>query len=190
MLAEIMQAPSQPLQDLKGLLPAIALVCAIVSYMRRKEEIGGWLLYFYFWIWAVFLSYVTNILGHYSVYLPSSKIAPEQRMALIVAVIPRLLVFAAVIGIATVLFRRREWLWVQRLRLVIGAAVVISAVSLVVDVRYFPATLLVNGSRFAGLCVWFLYVCFSKRIRRVFQTKDWLSHVAKNPLLLGQPGNS
>jgi hypothetical protein len=29
-----------------------------------------------------------------------------------------------------------------------------------------------NVLRLVTLCVWFLYLCFSERIRRVFQTKD------------------
>jgi hypothetical protein len=66
--------------------------------------------------------------------------------------------------------------------MVLGATVLIEAISLGLDLEYLPNAVLVNALRLVMLFVWFLYLCFSERIRRVFQTKDWGKAAAK-PIL-------
>jgi hypothetical protein len=38
-----------------------ALIFAVVSVLRRKEPIGGWLLYFYYWIFALLAISLVNV---------------------------------------------------------------------------------------------------------------------------------
>jgi hypothetical protein len=189
MLVEILQTSAQPSQGLKGFFPAIALVCAIVSYMRRKEEIGGWFLYFYYWMFVALYVYWEDFHKHIKIFLPSSRLDEGHHLALIIAVFPRLLGLTAVVAILLILIKRRDWVWIQRLRLIFGVTVLISMISVAIDVKYFRAALLVNATRLIMLCVWFVYLCVSARIRKVFRTKDWLSPATKVPLVLGQLGN-
>ena len=154
------------------LLPS-ALALAVVSIFRRKEAIGGWLLYFYFWICALLIVYLEDILSHYRVFLPSFQLDEEQHTALIAAAYPRLFAMTAIVATASALLWRREWVWVERLRLVFGVTILISAVSLALDLKYFPKAFGLNLKRWIMLCVWFTYLCVSRRVHEVFQTKTW-----------------
>lgn len=93
--------------------------------------------------------------------------------ALVLAVFPRLLVFVTVAAVATILLLRRDWVWVERLRVVLLAGVIIAGFSVWLDVRYFPKSTLYNAPRLAGLCFWLAYFFVSKRVHHVFRTHDW-----------------
>jgi hypothetical protein len=164
------------------LFPAITFVTALVCYLRRKEEIGGWFLYMYYWIFAVLYSYAKDFFGHLDILLRSSQRDEAQRAAFLLAALPRILGLTAVAIILIILVKQREWFLVQRLKLVLGATVLIAAISVGLDVEYFPNAVLVNVLRLVMLCVCFLYLCFSERIRRVFQTKDCGEAAAKQIL--------
>jgi hypothetical protein len=153
-----------------------------VCYLRRKEEIGGWFLYMYYWIFAVLYFYSKDFFGHMDILLPSSQRDEAQRAAFLLAAVPRILGLTGVAIILIVLVKQREWFWVQRLKMIFGATVLIAAISVGLDVEFFPNAVLGNVLRLVTLCVWFLYLCFSERIRRVFQTKDWGVAAAKQIL--------
>jgi hypothetical protein len=175
MIIHVLQATGPQVKGLSRFLPAIALIVGVVSYLRRKEEIGGWFLYFYYWMFVVFYFYLQDFLAHPNLYLPSSRLDEAHRLALLIAVIPRLFALSAVIILMIIVVNRRDWIWVQRLRLVFGATLVIAAISVAVDVKYFPTSVLVNSVRLFMLIVWFIYLCVSDRVRRVFLAKDPLA---------------
>ena len=101
------------------------------------------------------------------------------------AVFPRLLALGAVVGCAIILLVRREWLWLERLRWALGIEIAIAAVSLYIDSRYFPRSVLGNGIQLGMMCVWFLYLAFSDRVHRVFRTKDWTETYTKSKFAQG-----
>jgi hypothetical protein len=172
-MADLLQVPSITIASLNQILLPAALVTAIVSYLRRKQDIGGWFLYFYFWISAVLAIYLTEALNNYRVFLPSSRLDSARHFALIITVYPRLLALLGVVGIAAALLKRRDWVWIERLRFMLGVAAVIAAISVALDAIYFPRSLFANLIRCAMLWVWLIYFHVSKRIHHVFQTKDW-----------------
>jgi hypothetical protein len=172
-MSQGLQPPAFPMTWLNAILFPVALLVAVLSYVRRKQDIGGWLMYFYYWIAAVLVAYLKDALGNFRVFIPSSRMDPATHLALIVAVYPRLFALAAVVAVATAVLRRRDWILVERLRFMLGVTVVIAATSVVLDAIYFPRSLFVNVTRCVMLSVWFLYFCFSKRVHHVFRTKDW-----------------
>jgi hypothetical protein len=182
MIFSVLQVNVRQPGGITQLLPAISLVGALVCYLRRKEEIGGWFLYMYYWIFAVLYFYSKDFLGHMDFLLPSSQRDEAQRAAFLLAALPRILGLTGVAIILIILVKQREWIWVQRLKMVLGATVLIAAISVGLDVEYFPNAVRVNVLRLVMSCVWFLYLCFSERIRRVFQTKDWGEGAAKQIL--------
>jgi hypothetical protein len=151
----------------------IGLAAIVVSIATRKQAIGGWLLYFYFWIFAVTLLSVRDIALHLKVFSPSYGNGQVNHEALVLAVFPRLFVYLAVGTIATVLLLRTEWVWVERLRVVLLSGAIIAGFSLWLDFRYFPQSAKSNGTRLIGLCFWLLYFSVSNRVHHVFRTKDW-----------------
>ena len=175
MYAEILQTAAAPSSPLNKVFLPLALVFAVVSYLRRKESIGGWLLYFYYWIYALFVAYAYDVFAHYRVFLPSSKVDSEHHLALIATVYPRLFALGVVMGIAMIMLKQREWVWVERLRLALGAEIVIAGISVGLDAKYFPKSFGLNLGRCVMMLLWFLYFCLSDRVYSVFRLKDWES---------------
>ena len=151
----------------------ISIAFIVVCITGRKQAIGGWLLYFYYWIFAVLFISFRDIAQHLNVYSPSFRSGAVNHEALILAVFPRLFVYLAVAAAAVVLLVQREWVWVERLRIALLAGVLIAGLSVWLDVRYFPGSTRSNASRWIGLCFWLLYFSVSKRVHRVFRTHDW-----------------
>jgi hypothetical protein len=172
-MVEVLQVPSFSVASLNRILPPAGLIMAVLSYLRRKQDIGGWFLYFYYWISAVLAIYLTDALSNYRVFLPSTKLNPAHHIALIIAVYPRLLALLGVVVIAVGLLKSREWLWIERVRLMLAVTAVIATISVGLDVSYFPRSLFANGIRCSVLWVWLIYFHVSKRVYHVFRTKDW-----------------
>ena len=158
-----------PIPFLLYLSIAFIAICVV----RRKQAIGGWLLYFYYWIFAVLFISLRDIALHPSAFKPSFGSDSLNREALFLAVFPRLFLFLAVAVIAVMLLIEKEWVWVERLRVVLLAGVFIAGLSVWLDVHYFPKSIRGNAVRWGGLCFWLLYFFVSKRVHHVFRTKDW-----------------
>lgn len=160
------------LPRLNAALLTAAFICALVSVFRRRKAIGGWLFYFYYWIFAFLLAYAKDALQNARVFVPSYYSQVINHEALVLAVFPRFFGMLAVVVIALVLLVNREKAWLERLRVVLLAEGVIAGVSVLLDIWYFPSSTFSNVSRWIGLCLWVLYFYFSKRVQRVFGTKD------------------
>jgi len=155
------------------LLYPVALAFGIASMATRKNAIGGWLLYFYYWMFAFLTTYVLDVALHPSVFLTHEGQKPEGHLALILAAFPRLLACAATVVFACLLLHYREWNWVEKLRLSLLVTCAASFVSVIIDSQYFPTVVLPNAARCAGVVLWTLYFYKSERVERVFRTHDW-----------------
>lgn len=151
----------------------ISIAFIVVCIVRRKEAIGGWLLYFYYWTFGVLFISLRDVTQHLNAYSPSFRSGSMNHEALILAVFPRLLMYLAVAAVAVILLLKREWVWVERLRVVLLAGVLIAGFSLWLDVRNFPGSTRSNTVRWVGLCFWLTYFFVSKRVHHVFRTHDW-----------------
>jgi hypothetical protein len=162
-------------------LALTALVFAIVSYLRRKQEIGGWLLYFCYWIVGFLVISLADIVRHPQVFFHPVTQKSDFHLALILSVFPRLIAIIVAMSCMFVLLRTKEWVWVERLRLALMVAAIVAFISLAIDAKYFPRSLLANGARWIGLGLWTVYFLVSQRVRRVFQTHDWMAELQGVP---------
>lgn len=153
---------------LDRILAPTAVIFAIVSYLRRKQEIGGWLLYFCYCIVGVLVISLADIVRHPQVFFHQQAQNSGFHLALILAVFPRLIAVIAMMTYTFVLLRTREWVWVERLRLALLVAAIIALISLALDAGFFPRSLFRNAARWIGLALWTLYFSVSERVRRVF----------------------
>lgn len=160
---------------------ALSLLFMVMCYSRRKQEVGGWLLYFYGWMFALFYSCLRNFLGHAGLFLPNARFEKTVHLALILTVIPTLLATSAVLVLIIILSNVGEWIWVERLRLMLAVTVVVAGISVALDAKYFPEALVTNAMRFFMLGVWLIYLFVSDRVQRVFRTKDWLDPLESRP---------
>jgi hypothetical protein len=163
---------NQALAHLHTLLP-FAIIFIGICWARKRNEFGGWLLYFYGWMFLTSYSYLREFVSHLDFYLPTTQIDKAQRLALVITVIPRLLAIIAVLVGMVMLVIKRNGAWLQRLRVMLGATVIIAAVSVYLDTRFFPAVTAANLRRLIMLTIWLIYICVSRRVHQVFITKDW-----------------
>lgn len=157
---------------LNRILIPIAIVMALISYGRRHKDIGGWLLYFYYWISVFLLVFVLDVLQNPAAFF-TVELKPDMHLALIMATVPRLISIVVLIGAAFFLLTEREWVWVERVRMCLLITAVCAGISVVIDHYYFPGSVYVNSLRLIGLVLWTLYFFVSKRIQAVFLTKTW-----------------
>jgi len=151
----------------------ISVAFVIVSITGRKQAIGGWLLYFYYWIFAELYISFGDIALHPNVFRPYFGPGSANSEALVLAVFPRLFVYLSVAAVAIILVVKREWVWVERLRVLLSAGVIIDGFSIWLDIHYFPQSTRFNAVRWIGLCFWLVYFFVSKRVHHVFRTHDW-----------------
>jgi hypothetical protein len=149
------------------LLPAF-LICTVLSIVRRKKDIGGWLFYFYYWVLAFVVIYAREALQNIKVFAPSYYPKVINHEALVAAVFPRFIGISVVAVIAIIVLVTRERAWLERLRLALLVEVIIAGISVGLDVCYFPRSVKLNVGRWIALLLWLLYCYFSKRVRRVF----------------------
>jgi hypothetical protein len=150
-----------------------SLISMILAVARRQKSFGGFLFYFYYWVFAIVFVYLADIVKHPRVFLPPYGHGEINHGALYLAVFPRLFAMIAVAAISIQLLRKMEWVYVETLRIVLLVALVISALSVWIDIRYFPKSVGSNGIRLVAMTIWLLYFCVSKRVLRVFKLRDW-----------------
>ncbi len=148
-----------------------------VCWALKRKEFGGWLLYFYGWMFLMSYLYLREFLRQLDSYLPNAQIDKPRQLALVVTVIPRLLAMLAVLLVMIILVIKRDNIWLQRLKVMLGITIVVAAISVFLDGTYFPNTVSANLRRLIMLGVWLIYLSVSRRVRRVFITKDWLAPV-------------
>ena len=169
-IAVIFKIVQVPLFSRFVVLAAIAF--AIASMVRRDEDIGGFLLYFYFWIFATPLVFASDIVMHPQAFLRADR-HDAFHLALILATFPRLIAFVVATVMAVMLLFRREWDWVERVQLALSVCVIISLLSLAINWKCFPNSLRSNAIRWISLLLWTIYFFVSKRVNHVFRTRDW-----------------
>ena len=154
-------------------LAPIGLIFAFLCYYRRREEVGGWLMFFYYQIFATLVLLLLQVFWRFREYLPSWWESEWDHIVFLSAFLPRLFAFLLVGTVAIVLLYRREWFWVRNLKVALGAGMVLVAISLLVDLVYFPSAILTNCLRLVMLALWLLYFSASKRVYHVCRTHDW-----------------
>jgi hypothetical protein len=154
-------------------LAPIGVIFAVLCYSRRKKEVGGWLMFFYYQIFASIALFLLQGTLRSREYLPSWWESEWDYIIFLGAVLPRLFAFILVGAISTLLLYHRDWLWVRNLKVALFAAIVLLALSLLVDLAYFPSAIFTNCLRLIMLVAWLIYFSVSKRVHHVFRTHDW-----------------
>ena len=79
-----------PLATLNRIIYPVALIMVLVSFAKRRNAIGGWLLYFYYWICASLLVRIAEVVWYPETFL-TTKLKPDLHLALIMTTLPRLI---------------------------------------------------------------------------------------------------
>jgi hypothetical protein len=147
-------------------LIGIAAVAWCIS--RRNEDIGGWLMFFYYQIYGSIALFLVSALGAAEKFAPSEWSETSNYLVFLASVLPRYTAFLLVGAIATVLLSKKTHAWVIYLRIALGAAIGLMALPLLLDALYFQNALIWNLLRVVMLGAWLTYFFVSERVKRVF----------------------
>ncbi|HXJ85250.1 MAG TPA: hypothetical protein VMS18_00395 [Candidatus Binatia bacterium] len=151
------------------------IVAWIVCNARKKQEYGGWLLFFYWQLYSGILLTAIFFTINVQSYIPENFGGDIQRYYWFLAsTVPTLIIFALQVAVATILISVRTWDLLRLLRWLVLGQVIAGFVSLTIDTKLFPDNVALNLMlTVIPYCCWLAYFYASKRVRHVFQAHDW-----------------
>jgi hypothetical protein len=151
------------------------IVAWIVCNARKRQEYGGWLLYFYWQLYSGVIVTTIFFCINFQSYVPENFGDERSRYYwFLLSTVPTLVIFALQVAVATVLVSVRTWDLLRLLRGLICAQVIAAFVALLIDAKLFPQNaglnLMFTVLPYSG---WLVYFHVSRRVKHVFQTHDW-----------------
>jgi hypothetical protein len=151
----------------------IGVVAWVVANARKREEIGGWLLYY---IWGIYSAAAFSLIFFcitFSDCVPEGWDSQGLYHWYLAALVPMLVISALQVAAVTMLisvrtpdmFRFFRWLQVAHL--------VLAVVTVVIRIKYFPETLPTHVAAAGVQAIWTAYLFLSKRVKEVFLTQNW-----------------
>jgi hypothetical protein len=154
-----------------------ALFTASFCISRRKQEIGGWLLYYYIQLYLGAVLSIPIFALSFNNYRPSSwSVQPALYPLFLLSTVPGVLIPPVQLIIAERLRQSRDSAWLPTPRHVLWIELAAAVLAILLDSKYFDlnsAGLDAVGLIWPG--VWLPYFYISNRVNRVFVRKDWLT---------------
>jgi hypothetical protein len=161
-----------------GIGVLLTLVIWYVCASRTKEEIGGWLLYYYIRLYIGAITVVLVTVGARDNYLPKTWInEPDLYPFFLLTTVPGLLLYCAEFVVAEKLRMSRNYAYVPVLRYILFAGLASSLIAIAINIKYFEGISagVLNIMTVIWPIIWIPYFYFSKRVKSVFKNRDWLS---------------
>lgn len=152
----------------------VNLLTIILCVKLRREEIGGWLLYFYIKLYLDAIFTLLELIFNYNQYLPIAwSVLPSLYLWYLVSVIPAKIVTFLVLGFGEKLRFSRNGKWLKWLRGVVWIELVVLGLESTIDLKFFRSNLPSDFFSLLWPFIFLPYLYFSRRINRVFGLKDW-----------------
>lgn len=172
--ALVLQAQSQPgEQQNSSPWGTLAVVLAVVAITRRNSTLGGWLLYFLGLPYIRAAATVVNVFTHLRVYSPAAWHDVALYLLFLNSTIPGYLFLTGATIAVTQLVRTGQWVWVERLKMIIIFDTAAAVVAIVIDWFYFKGDLRVSIPELIFASILWTYLSRSNRVERAFLTHDW-----------------
>jgi hypothetical protein len=162
----------------------IWLICA----NRKKKEIGGWLLLFYIQMYGGALMTLIFTPVSISNYNPASWVeTPALYPLFLISTLPGIVLRFVELFVAERARRGRSWTLIRTLRMLLWIDIGAAIVGALIDGAYFEDSLPLSVLALAWPSIWLPYFYFSKRVRRVFDIKDWPAEPGRTQLTPATP---
>src|SRR5262245_42049923 len=108
------------------------IITWFVCYRARRNQIGGWLLFFFWQMYGGLLVSAAFFSGNIQSYVPENFDSNEKFYMYLASVVPTLILYLAQLAIGTILLSVRTWDLLQLLRWVIAAEIATSFVGMAI----------------------------------------------------------
>jgi hypothetical protein len=140
---------------------------------RKRQQIGGWLLFYYWQLYSGTVMTIIFLAMGIQSYVPESFDDPTKYHLFLLSTVPNLLVLFLEVAVATILVSVRTWDILRLLRSLMMVSLITAAVGTTIDIKYFPNNLGFDALIITPACLWLAYFFASKRAKHVFMTHDW-----------------
>lgn len=151
------------------------LILFLTCFLTRKKAMGGWLLFYFISIFLSALVWLVFVIPSLFLLVPSSWNDMGKYALYMVMVVPNYTLFWAQIcvSIMLILKRYRDWKYVNYLRIALISQMIFLLILLPIDMRFFRESAVFDIVGLVYPMIWLLYFTFSKRVRSVYEKKDW-----------------
>ena len=149
------------------------IVAWIICNGRKTSPIGGWLLFYYWQLWSSLVVSAAFFAMNIQSYVPENFNTGKLFALFLASIIPSLLVLLVQVVVATMLLSFRTPDMLRLLRWTVVAQVLVIAVGLAIDAKYFPDNLVLSVIFLIQEILWVIYFFKSNRVRHVFAHQDW-----------------
>lgn len=149
------------------------LIAWLVCNGRKRNPIGGWLLYFYWQLYSGLLISAVLFGTNIQSYVPENFENTRVFALFLASAVPGLLLFVVKCAVATLLLSARTWDMLTLLRWTMVAELAAAVLGAGLDAAYFPDNLGLSFLTIVPGVLWLAYFFRSARVRHVFHLHDW-----------------
>ena len=170
------QAQSSPSSNTTTGSGAIGILIAYwICNSRKRQAIGGWLLYYYLQLFCGALFSFVILFGSLRNFNAQLWNDSSLYTLYLLSTIPTYITLLAELTVAGFLLstRFRKPKIVDTLRIVFVLSFVFSVVALIIDASHWPDNVAINFLPMFVSALWFFYFTRSKRVHLVLRQNDW-----------------
>lgn len=156
--------------------PGGILVAWLICNGAKRNQIGGWLLFFYWQLYAGILMTAAFFAMNIQSYIPENFESTGKYLLFLASAVPDILLYLVMLTVGTLLLVTRTWDVLKLLRWVIGLSLAVKIAGLVIDAIYFPDSNELEALTYISIissALWLAYLFRSVRVKHVFKTHDW-----------------
>ena len=151
------------------------IILWVVCATRRKQEMGGWLLFYYIQLYLGLVFSVVMLAISFQNYLPRTWAnAPGLYPLFLLSTLPAFAIIIAQLVVAERLRLSRDQRHLVMLKRVLWINLAFAGIASAIDATYFPENIAFDVIAFVWPLIWLPYFYRSNRVARVFITKDWV----------------
>jgi hypothetical protein len=140
---------------------------------RKRNPIGGWLLYFYWQLYAGLLMSSVFFVVNIQSYIPENFESTSTYSLFLLSAVPSLLLLVVKCAVATLLLQARTWDMLKLLRWIMIADLAADIIATGIDGAYFPDNMAITLLALLSDLIWLGYLFRSNRVKHIFLTHDW-----------------
>jgi len=149
------------------------IVAWIVCNARKRNAIGGWLLFFYWQMYGGLLIAAVFFMINIQSYVPENFDDKTRFTLFLASAVPGLLLLLVQTTVATFALGVQTRDMLKLLRGVLIVQVAAAVLALAIDAKYFPDNSVFSILTLIQELLWLAYFFKSARVRHVFAVRDW-----------------